>query len=765
MSSHIEKPAKAGGFSSLQSTFKQVLRSQKTRQNIKNLLRVNQTDGFDCPGCAWGDNKQGAFQFCENGAKAVAWESTGKTVGAAFFAEHSVRRLSAQNDYWLEYQGRLTEPLRYNPATDHYEPVSWDQAFALIADKLKSLASPDEVEFYTSGRASNEASYLYQLFGRLYGTNNFPDCSNMCHEASGVGLIQSVGVGKGTVVLDDFDAAKAIFVFGQNPGTNHPRMMNALRKAARQGCQIVTFNNLKEVALERFASPQSPAELLTPAATRISHQYLTPKLGGDMAAIRGMAKYILEEEGGRIDLAFIEQHTAHFDDYLAQVKATEWAHIEAQSGLSREAITQAARIFAQSESVISCWAMGITQHKHSVDTIREIVNLHLMCGQIGKPGAGLCPVRGHSNVQGNRTMGINEKPNAAFIDRLERRFPVGLKRTPGHNVYEALKALHGGKSKVLVCLGGNLAAAAPDTDFTYEAMRKSELNVQISTKLNRSHLMVSQDALILPCLGRTELDLQRTGIQKITVEDTFSMVHASTGMNEPVSPLCLSEIDIVARMAEATLGSERVDWLALRDDYALLRDLIAETIAGFDDFNRRIEEPCGFHLENGAALLRWNTPSGRAEFRASRLPDSILPECTSHAEQMVGEPVLLLQSLRSHDQYNTTIYGMDDRYRGIKGRRNVVFMNEEDARRLGLAEEQQVDMTAICNDGRDRVVRGFSVIFYEIPRGNIAAYYPETNPLVAIESIGEGSFTPTSKSVPVLVTPSQAQAASLAVNL
>ena len=763
MSSHIEKPAKAGGFSSLQSTFKQVLRSQKTRQNIKNLLRVNQTDGFDCPGCAWGDNKQGAFQFCENGAKAVAWESTGKTVGAAFFAEHSVRRLASQSDYWLEYQGRLTEPLRYNPASDHYEPISWDQAFALIADKLKSLASPDEVEFYTSGRASNEASYLYQLFGRLYGTNNFPDCSNMCHEASGVGLIQSVGVGKGTVVLEDFDVAKAIFVFGQNPGTNHPRMMNALRQAARQGCQIVTFNNLKEVALERFASPQSPAELLTPAATRISHQYLTPKLGGDMAAVRGMAKYILEEEGGRIDLAFIEQHTAHFDQYLEQVRATDWAQIEAQSGLGRDAISQAARIFAQSDSVISCWAMGITQHKHSVDTIREIVNLHLMCGQIGKPGAGLCPVRGHSNVQGNRTMGINEKPNAAFIDRLERRFS-GLKRTPGHNVYEALKALHAGQSKMIVCLGGNLAAAAPDTDFTYEALRNSELNVQISTKLNRSHLMVSLDALILPCLGRTELDRQRAGIQKITVEDTFSMVHASTGMNDPVSPLCLSEIDIVARMAEATLGSERVDWLALRDDYGLLRDLIAETIAGFDDFNRRIEEPCGFHLENAAAKLRWNTRSGLAEFRPSRLPDSILPDCTRHAEQMVDQPVLLLQSLRSHDQYNTTIYGMDDRYRGIKGRRNVVFMNEADARALGLAEEQQVDMAAICNDGRERVVRGFSVIFYEIPRGNIAAYYPETNPLVAIESIGEGSFTPTSKSIPVLVSPTRAPA-SLAVNL
>lgn len=765
MSSHIEKPAKAGGFSSLQSTFKQVLRSQKTRQNIKNLLRVNQTDGFDCPGCAWGDNKQGAFQFCENGAKAVAWESTGKTVGADFFAEHSVRRLATQSDYWLEYQGRLTEPMRYNPASDHYEPISWDQAFAIIADKLRALASPDEVEFYTSGRASNEASYLYQLFGRLYGTNNFPDCSNMCHEASGVGLIQSVGVGKGTVVLEDFDQAKAIFVFGQNPGTNHPRMMNALRKAARQGCQIVTFNNLKEVALERFASPQSPAELLTPAATTISHQYLTPRLGGDMAAVRGMAKYLLEEEEERVDLAFVAQHTTGFDHYVERVHATDWSQIEAQSGLSREAIIQAAKIFVGSERVISCWAMGITQHKHSVDTIREIVNLHLMCGQLGKPGAGLCPVRGHSNVQGNRTMGINEKPSAAFIDRLERRFPVGFKRAPGHNVHEALKALHAGKSKVIVCLGGNLAAAAPDTDFTYEALRNSELNVQISTKLNRSHLMVSKDALILPCLGRTELDLQRAGIQKITVEDTFSMVHASTGMNEPVSPLCLSEIDIVARMAEATLGSEHLDWLALRDDYAKLRELIEQTIAGFEEFNRRIEQPCGFHLENAAAKLRFNTRSGRAEFRASALPDSILPECTSHAEQMVGQPVLLLQSLRSHDQYNTTIYGMDDRYRGIKGRRNVVFMNEEDAKRLGLAEEQQVDMSAICNDGRERVVSGFSVIFYEIPQGNIAAYYPETNPLVAIDSVGEGSFTPTSKSIPVLVTPTRAPVTSLAVNL
>lgn len=761
MSTRIEKPAKAGGLSSLQSTMRQVMRSQKARQNIQNLLRVNQTDGFDCPGCAWGDNDHGTFQFCENGAKAVAWESTAKMVGADFFAEYSVRQLNTQSDYWLEYQGRLTEPLRYNPQTDHYEPISWEGAIVLIADKLKGLASPDEVEFYTSGRASNEASYLYQLFGRLLGSNNFPDCSNMCHEASGVALIQSVGIGKGSVVLDDFDKADAVFVYGQNPGTNHPRMMNALRKAARQGCKIVTFNNLREVALERFASPQSPLELLTPAATTISHQYLTPRLGGDMAAMRGMAKYLIEEQPEVIDHDFIARHSQGFSEYEVEVRATSWEQIEQQSGLTRAEIVQAARVFAASERIISCWAMGVTQHLHSVDTIREIVNLHLMRGQIGKPGAGLCPVRGHSNVQGNRTMGINEKPTTLFLERLERHLGVVMPHQRGHNVYEALKALHEGNSKVLICLGGNLAAAAPDTDFTYAAMRRAELNVQISTKLNRSHLQVGGDALILPCLGRTEVDLQMSGNQKITVEDTFSMVHASTGAAEPISELCLSETDIVARIAHATLGSSTVDWLALRDDYSRIRDLIEKTIAGFEQFNERIRQPSGFHLEHAAANLVWKTPSGRAEFRASQLPLSILPECTRHAEQMSDEPVLLLQSLRSHDQYNTTIYGMDDRYRGIKGQRDVLFMNEADAAQWGFSDGQRVDMQAICNDGRERIVRDFQVVFYEIPRGNIAAYYPETNPLVPIDSIGAGSFTPTSKSIPVRVTASVKNAISL----
>ena len=779
MPNHIQKPSKAGGFPSIQATLSHVLRSQRTKQNLKNLLRVNQTDGFDCPGCAWGDNKQGAFQFCENGAKAVAWESTGKGVGSEFFAEHSVRQLAKQTDYWLEYQGRLTEPMRYNAITDHYEPVSWSDAFSIIADKLNSLSSPNQVEFYTSGRASNEASYLYQLFGRLYGTNNFPDCSNMCHEASGVALIKAIGIGKGTVVLNDFDDAEAIFVFGQNPGTNHPRMMNALRKAAKHGCKIVTFNNLKEVALEKFASPQSPIELLTPAATNISHQYLTPKLGGDMAAVRGMTKYIIEQRQDKIDHEFIEQHSAFFEEYQHSVKQTSWQQIELQSGLTKADIIKAATIFSDSKTVISCWAMGLTQHKHSVDIIREVVNLHLLCGQIGKKGAGLCPVRGHSNVQGNRTMGINEKPSAEFIAHFDNFLGTRLPCQAGHNVVDALKALKSKDSKVLICLGGNLAAAAPDTDFTYQAIRNTELNVQISTKLNRSHLQVTQDGLILPCLGRTELDIQRCGIQKITVEDTFSMVHASTGMTEPVSELCLSEIDIVAQMANATFQhrrfrlradtqqtSTKIDWLALRDDYRLIRQLIQNTINGFEYFNQRIEQPAGFYLGNSAANLVWNTNTKRAEFNPSRLPDSVVADCSSYAQlhdaRPTQQPILLLQSLRSHDQYNTTIYGMDDRYRGIKGKRNVLFINPQDAKKLNLVEAQLVDLQSVANDNVVRKVFGFSLVFYDIPQGNIAAYYPETNPLVSINSVGIDSYTPTSKSIPVVITASTKQVINVA---
>lgn len=746
---------KAGGLPSLKSTLSVLLKSKRIRGNIKNLLKVNQTDGFDCPGCAWGDNKSGRFQFCENGAKAVAWESTERKIGAEFFAQYSVSRLFKQSDHWLEYQGRLAEPLKYNKQTDQFEVITWQQAFAFIGEKIKVLA-PNELELYTSGRASNEVAYLYQLFGRSFGTNNFPDCSNMCHEASGVALTESIGIGKGTVVLEDFDHADAVFVFGQNPGTNHPRMMNALRKAARGGCKIVSFNNLKEVALERFASPQDPVELLTPAATEISHLYFTPKLGGDMAAVRGMVKSMIEQGVG-FKTDFIAQHTSGLDDYLAQVRNTSWQDIESQSGLSKSDITQAAKVFSQSNRVISTWAMGITQHKHSVDTIKEIVNLHLLLGQVGRDGAGLCPVRGHSNVQGNRTVGINEKPKAAFLDALDKEFGIRVPREPGHNVYHALKALHSGNSKALICLGGNLAAAASDSDFTFEAIRRSSLNVHIATKLNRSHLLVSEDALILPCLGRTEIDRQKSGEQAITVEDTFSMVHASHGGTEPEGLNCMSETAIVANIANAVLGPKPVNWLGLADDYSLIRDHIAATIPGFDNFNQKIERPGGFHLGNSARELTWNTNTGKANFTASALPQGLFNTKVLESIEKQKSPVLTLQTLRSHDQYNTTIYGMNDRYRGVENKRKIVFVNEKDAKRLKVSQGQLVDITSIWEDDVTRQVEGFEVIFYDIPRGNLAAYYPETNPLVPLDSVGDKSYTPTSKSIAVTLRPSQQQ--------
>jgi len=760
-----KKPNKAGGLSSLTSTLKHIIQSQQPQTNVKNLLKANKDKGFDCPGCAWGDQKEGLLQFCENGAKAIAWESTSKKVDADFFAQYSVSQLQKQSDYWLEYQGRLTQPMKYNQQTDHYEPIDWSDAVQLIADKLNRLESPDEAEFYTSGRASNEASFLYQLFGRMFGTNNFPDCSNMCHEASGVALNESIGIGKGTVILDDFDHAEAIFVFGQNPGTNHPRMMNALRKAARGGCKIVSFNNLKEVALERFASPQDPIELLTPSATTISHAYFTPKLGGDMAAIRGMVKIILsrnEEQISKnkpalIDLTFINKHCQKFEQYQQIVDQTTWQQIEQQSGLTIEQIIQATDIFLAAGKVICTWAMGITQHKHSVATIQEIVNLQLLTGNIGKKGAGLCPVRGHSNVQGNRTMGINEKPVPAFIDKMSKAIDTQLPTISGHNVYHALNAFLQKTSKVLICLGGNIAQAAPDTTQTHQALKNTELNVQISTKLNRSHLCIGQDALILPCLGRTEIDNQASGEQFITVEDTFSMVHASQGNVEPLANTLYSETAIVADIATATLANtstnSTVNWQQLKGNYDLIRDLIEQSIAGFTDFNQKLEQPGGFYLGNSAAELKWNNQQEKALFSVHNLPTSVVQVSQEQLSSLQNkqQPLYTLQSLRSHDQYNTTIYGLDDRYRGIKNARNILFINEKDARKQGLKNNQHVDITSIWHDDQQRKVTNFILCFYDIPRGNLAAYYPETNPLVPLDSFGERSYTPTSKSVAVII--------------
>jgi molybdopterin-dependent oxidoreductase alpha subunit len=746
-----EKSKKAGGLPSVKSTMARLLESKKVRANVRNLLRMNKDKGFDCPGCAWGDEADGAFQFCENGAKAIAWESTHKTIGKAFFKEYSVSYLNKQSDYWLEYQGRLAEPLRYNSQTDHYEPIEWQDAFTLIGEKLKSLQSPDQAEFYTSGRASNEVAFLYQLMGRSFGTNNFPDCSNMCHQASGVALKSAIGIGKGTVTLADFDSADCIFVFGQNPGTNHPRMLKTLRQAVKRNCKIVAFNNLKEVGLQKFASPQVVTELLGAKATTISSAYFTPKLGGDMAAVRGMVKHLIENNVA-FNQVFIREHTASFESYIERVKSTSWEHIFDQSGLTRIEIAQAAEMFASSKNVISTWAMGITQHKHSVATIREITNLHLLFGQIGRKGAGLCPVRGHSNVQGNRTMGIDENPSGQFIQALNQCFATNFPIAPGDNVYHALQALHNKECKVLLCLGGNIAAAAADSSFTHSAIKNAELNVQISTKLNRSHLQVGQDALILPCLGRTEVDQTELGAQKITVEDTFSMVHASSGKTRPVSSALRSEVNIIANIADATLGKHPIDWLQLAKDNSQIRDLISKCVPGFEDFNIKLEKPGGFYLGNPAAKNEWRTLSGKAQFGDNSLPQNVFPSRVTEKIASQKKTVFTLQSMRSHDQYNTTIYGMEDRYRGISGERKVLFINPADANRLNLNESQLVTITSVWHDNITREVSGFKLVFYDIPRGNLAAYYPETNQLVPIDSIGDESFTPTSKAIPVVLT-------------
>ncbi|MGY0216484.1 FdhF/YdeP family oxidoreductase [Endozoicomonadaceae bacterium StTr2] len=749
----------AGGWGALASSGKHLLKSKQAVKNIKTLLDTNQDQGFDCPGCAWGeDHEKKAFKFCENGAKAVNWEATSKKVDPDFFSRHSVSWLKQQDDYFLEYQGRLTHPMRYNRETDKYDPVDWDTAFELIGNTLNQLDHPDQAEFYTSGRTSNEAAFLYQLFVRSFGTNNFPDCSNMCHEASGVAMKQTLGVGKGTVTLDDFEQAAAIFIFGQNPGTNHPRMLDVLSKASKRGASIVTFNPLKERGLERFTNPQNPAEMLSHGGTPITGLYLTPKLGGDMAAVRGMVKVMLEAERETkavFDHAFIAQHCEGIDDYLAAVDSTSWQQITDQSGLSREQIEHAAQIYLKSDRVICTWAMGLTQHRHSVATIQEITSLLLLRGNIGKPGAGACPVRGHSNVQGDRTMGINERPAEAFLASIDRQFGINSPRTHGHNTVEAIQAMLAGKSKVFIGMGGNFAAATPDSVRTEQALSQCRLTVHVATKLNRSHLVTGQEALILPCLGRTEKDLQQGAPQKITVEDSFSMVHASSGHLDPVSDQLLSEPAIVAGMAKATLTKQPVEWDALIANYDGIRNLIESTIPGFDNFNHELQYPGGFYLGNSARERQWNTEGSKARFITRDLPESIFP---AELEQQVSSPLFVLQTLRSHDQFNTTVYGLDDRYRGIYGQRKVLFICAADIERLEMKAGDSVDLESVWTDGINRRVEGFTLVEYEIPAGNLAAYFPETNPLVPLESFGEQSFTPTSKAIPVTLSRNSGQA-------
>ncbi|MFZ3571184.1 FdhF/YdeP family oxidoreductase [Streptomyces sp. BH097] len=728
----------AAGLPAVKHSLKMAREQMGVKRTALTLLRVNQKDGFDCPGCAWPEPEhRHAAEFCENGAKAVAEEATLRRVTPEFFAAHPVADLSTRSGYWLGQQGRLTHPMYLAEGASHYEPVAWERAFDLIAGELTALGSPDEAVFYTSGRTSNEAAFLYQLFAREFGTNNLPDCSNMCHESSGSALTETIGIGKGSVLLEDLYKSDLIIVAGQNPGTNHPRMLSALEKAKAGGAKIISINPLPEAGLEKFKNPQTPKGLTKGAA--LNDLFLQIRLGGDQALFRLLNKLILETEGATDD-AFIAEHTHGYEEFAKAARDADWDETLAATGLSRADIERTLEMVLASKRTVVCWAMGLTQHKHSVPTIREVVNFLLLRGNIGRPGAGVCPVRGHSNVQGDRTMGIFERPAPAFLDALEKEFGFAPPREHGFDVVRAIRALRDGQAKVFFAMGGNFVSASPDTEVTESAMRRARLTVHVSTKLNRSHAVTGARALILPTLGRTERDLQGSGEQFVTVEDSMGMVHASRGRLDPASRHLLSEPAIVARLARRVLGTEsRTPWEEFEKDYATIRDRIAHVIPGFEDFNEKVADPNGFALPHAPRdERRFPTATGKANFTAAPVEYPRVPE---------GR--LLLQTLRSHDQYNTTIYGLDDRYRGIRNGRRVVLVNADDAKDLDLAEGSYVDLVSEWEDGVERRAPGFRVVHYPTARGCAAAYYPETNVLVPLDATADTSNTPASKSVVV----------------
>ncbi|WP_431959867.1 FdhF/YdeP family oxidoreductase [Actinacidiphila sp. bgisy160] len=734
----------AAGLPAIGHTLRIAQRQMGVRRTALTLLKVNQKDGFDCPGCAWPEPEhRHTAEFCENGAKAVAEEATLRRVTPDFFAAHPVADLARRSGYWLGQQGRLTQPMYLPDGADHYEPVPWERAFEIVADELNGLAGPDEAVFYTSGRTSNEAAFLYQLFAREFGTNNLPDCSNMCHESSGSALAETIGIGKGSVLLEDLYRADLIIVAGQNPGTNHPRMLSALEKAKESGARIVTINPLPEAGLQRFKNPQTPKGLAG-GGTPLADLFLQIRLGGDQALFRALNKALLEAEdqapGTVLDQAFIAGHTHGFDECAAAARATDPDEVLRVTGLPQSDIDRLLAMVLDAKSVIVCWAMGLTQHKHSVPTIKEVVNFLLLRGNIGRPGAGVCPVRGHSNVQGDRTMGIYEKPAPAFLDALEKEFGFAPPREHGLDTVAAIRALRDGDAKVFFAMGGNFVAASPDTNVTEAAMRRARLTVHVSTKLNRSHVVTGARALILPTLGRTERDVQAAGEQFVTVEDSMGMVHASRGGLEPAGPLLLSEPAIICRLARAVLGPDsRVPWQEFEGDYDRIRDRISRVIPGFDDFNVKVRRPGGFTLPHAPRdSRRFPTATGLANFTAAPLEYPHVPE---------GR--LLLQTLRSHDQYNTTIYGLDDRYRGIKGGRRVVLVHPDDAAALGFADGAYTNLVSEWTDGTERRAEGFRVVHYPTARGCAAAYYPETNVLVPLDHTADTSNTPASKSVVV----------------
>lgn len=706
-------------------------------RGVRALSQVNQADGFDCPSCAWPDPKDRQHaEFCENGAKAVAWEATRRKVDARFFAEYSIADLRRQTGHWLESQGRLVQPMHRAPGDTHYRPIEWSAAFDIVAQQLRGLADPDDAVFYTSGRTSNEAAFLYQLLARTLGTNNLPDCSNMCHESSGIALTQTIGIGKGTVSLEDIsDHADLVVIVGQNPGTNHPRMLSALEQLKKRGGRIVSINPLPEAGLKRFKNPKRPSGVVG-RGTALSDLHLPIRVNGDLALFAEVNRRLVAQ--GAIDRDFIDAYCSGFSDVSQHWDTLDPARIAAASGLTDDEIAEFVEETTRAESIIVCWAMGLTQHRNAVATIREIVNYLLLRGNIGRPGAGACPVRGHSNVQGDRTMGIHERPTPEFLDALESHFDTPMPRDSGLDVVDAIRAMRDGRVRFFMAMGGNFAAATPDTELTEKALGAVDVTVHVSTKLNRSHVVAEQESLILPCLGRTERDRQGSGEQFVTVEDSMSVVHTSQGRLAPVSDNLRSEPMIVAEIAARVIGERPVLWASITDDYDRVRDHIEAVVPGFEDFNERVREPNGFVLPNPPRDdRRFATATARANFTVNE-----------QTELQVPAGYLLLQTVRSHDQFNTTIYGMDDRYRGVSGARDVVFVNPLDLEDRGLRDGSRVDVVSVADDG-ERRMPDVTALAYPTPRGCVAAYFPEANVLVPLDATAAESNTPASKSIVV----------------
>ncbi|HEY2451736.1 MAG TPA: FdhF/YdeP family oxidoreductase [Scandinavium sp.] len=740
----------AGGWGAVKATTAAVWGQKAIGREVIAMFHMNQVKGFDCPGCAWPDPTHRApMELCENGVKAVTWEATSKKVGPEFFQKHSVDELLSWNDFELENAGRLTHPLKYDALSKKYQPVQWEDAFAEIGTLLRTYSDPNTVDFYTSGRASNEAAYLYQLFAREYGTNNFPDCSNMCHGPTSVGLTNAIGIGKGTVELDDFGHCDLVISIGHNPGTNHPRMLATLREVAQRGAKIISINPLSERGLERFSHPQIPSDLLTHDGVKLSESYHHVKVGGDVYLILGIMKALLEmaDNGSSValDNDFIREHTHGFDALREELQTAQWSELVEHSGISRDTMREIAFIYGQSHATIICYGLGITQHENGTNNVQQLANLLLLKGNMGRKGAGICPLRGHSNVQGDRSVGINEAPTEAFLQRLESEFAFTAPRAHGHSSVTSIQAIERGEMKALFCLGGNLAVAMPDPERTFAAVKKLDLMVHMATKLNRSHLLLAKHNYIFPVLGRTEKDMQASGLQSVTVEDSMSMVHASTGTLKPASKHLRSEPAIIAGLARATRPESSIPWEAFIADYRTIRNSIERVIPAFAGFNQRIEHPGGFRMENSASQRLWKTATGKANFTHSKKPTT----------KRAGYPTetLMLATLRSHDQYNTTVYGMNDRYRGVVGRRDVLFISQHEAKARGLEIGDVVNVVALdaCGAKTQRQLNGLTVVVHDMANGSVGAYYPEANVLLSLDDYDEECHIPAYKSAPVMI--------------